>query len=84
MLLALRAVLGVDLIVLVALGASVFARKRWVKRRPGAVRGVLVGVISIPAAGATLEVIARAEDTELLLGPYRTPVAATAAGRELV
>ena len=41
MLIALLAVLGVDLIVLVALAAFVFARKRWVKRQPGAFRGAI-------------------------------------------
>lgn len=41
MLFALLAVLGVDLIVLVALAALVFSRKRWVKRQPGAFRGVI-------------------------------------------
>jgi hypothetical protein len=41
MLIALLAVLGVDLIVVVALAAFVFARKRWVKRQPGAFRGVI-------------------------------------------
>jgi hypothetical protein len=38
MLIALLAVLGVDLIVLVACAAFVFGRKRWVKRQPGAFR----------------------------------------------
>jgi hypothetical protein len=41
MLIALLAVVGVDLIVLVALAAFVFGRKRWVKRQPGAFRGVI-------------------------------------------
>ena len=41
MLIALLAVLGVDLIVLVAFAAFVLARKRWVKRQPGAFRGVI-------------------------------------------
>jgi hypothetical protein len=41
MLIALLAVLGVDLIVLVAFVAIVITRKRWVKRRPGAFRGVI-------------------------------------------
>jgi hypothetical protein len=41
MLIALLAVLGVDLIVLVALAAFVLGRKRWVKRQPGAFRGVI-------------------------------------------
>ncbi len=35
MLIALLAVLGVDLIVLVAFAAFVFSRKRWVKQQPG-------------------------------------------------
>jgi hypothetical protein len=39
MLIALLALLGVDLIVLVALAAFVFTRKRWVKQQPGAFRG---------------------------------------------
>ena len=41
MLIALLAVLGVDLIVVVALLALVLSRKRWVKRRPGAFRGAI-------------------------------------------
>jgi hypothetical protein len=41
MLIALLAVLAVDLIVLVAFAAFVFGRKRWVKRQPGAFRGVI-------------------------------------------
>jgi hypothetical protein len=41
MLIALLAVLGVNLIVIVALAASVFSRKRWVKRQPGAFRGAI-------------------------------------------
>ena len=36
MLIALLAVLGVDLIVVVALLAIVVSRKRWVRRQPGA------------------------------------------------
>ena len=41
MLIALLAVLGVDLIVLVAFAALVLGRKRWVKRQPGVLRGVI-------------------------------------------
>jgi len=41
MVIALLAVLGVDLIVLVAFAAVVCARKRWVKRQPGAFHGVI-------------------------------------------
>jgi hypothetical protein len=41
MLIALLAVLGVDLIVVVALLALVLSRKRWVKRQPGAFRGAI-------------------------------------------
>jgi hypothetical protein len=41
MLIALLAVLGVNLIVLVAFAAFVFGRKRWVKRQPGAFRGAI-------------------------------------------
>jgi hypothetical protein len=40
-LIALLAVLGVDLIVLVAFAAFVVGRKRWVKRQPGAFRGAI-------------------------------------------
>jgi hypothetical protein len=142
MLIALLAVLGVDLIIVVAFAAFVFARKRWVKRQPGAFRGVIrvangevdglrpkwgrgygrwirdvlvwtkapflfrnelvptdrldeqrpartdevkrLGdhpvVIRVTADGATVEVAAKAEDTELLLGPYSKPADATAAG----
>ena len=35
MLIALLAVLGVDLIVIVVFGAFVLGRKRWVKQQPG-------------------------------------------------
>jgi hypothetical protein len=35
MLIALLAILGVDLIVLVAVAALVFGRRRWLKRQPG-------------------------------------------------
>jgi hypothetical protein len=144
MLIALLAVLGVNLIVLVAFAASVFSRKRWVKRQPGAFRGVIrvadgevdglgakwgrgygrwvrdilvwtkapflfrndlvptdrldeqrpartdevkrlgdhPGVIRVTADGATVEVAAKAEDIELMLGPYREPAYAAAAGPE--
>jgi hypothetical protein len=41
MLIALLAVLGVDLIVIVLLLASVLLRRRWVSRRPGAFRGAI-------------------------------------------
>jgi hypothetical protein len=41
MLIALLAVLGVDLMVIVVLLASVFLRRRWVMRQPGAFRGAI-------------------------------------------
>jgi hypothetical protein len=41
MLIALLAVVGVDLITLVALVAFVFTRKRWVRRQPDAFRGAI-------------------------------------------
>jgi hypothetical protein len=41
MLIALLAVLGVDLIVVVVLLASVLSRKRWIKHRPGAFQGAI-------------------------------------------
>jgi hypothetical protein len=41
MLIALLAVLGVDLWVIVALLALVLARKRWVSRQPGAFKGAI-------------------------------------------
>ena len=144
MLIALLAVLGVNLIALVAFAAVVISRKRWVKRRPGVFRGVIrvasgeldglrpkwgrgyghwvrdvlvwtkapflfrnelvptdrldeqrpartdevkrlgdhPGVIRVTADGAAVEVAAKAEDTELLLGPYPELVATTAAGSE--
>jgi hypothetical protein len=121
MLIALLAMLGVDLIVLVVLAAFVFTRKRWVKRQPGAFRGATAtgagfatssfgrrgrscsGTSLYPPMGlteqrparpdevkrlgedptvmrvrtdrATVEVGARGEDAELLLGPYRTTAA---------
>ena len=144
MLIALLAVLGVDLVVLVALAAFVFGRKRWVKRQPGSFRGVIrvaggevdglrpkwgrgygrwvrdvlvwtkgpflfrnelvpadgldeqrpahadevkrlgdrPGVIRVTTDGATVEIAAKAEDIELLLGPYRKPAGARAAGSD--
>ena len=39
MLIALLAVLGVDLIVIVVLLAVVLLRRRWVSRQPGAFKG---------------------------------------------
>jgi hypothetical protein len=41
MLIALLALLGVDLIVLVVFGAFVLGRKRWVSHQPGAFRGAI-------------------------------------------
>ncbi|MFQ1002640.1 hypothetical protein [Modestobacter sp. SSW1-42] len=41
MLIALLVALGVDLIVVVAVGALVSGRRRWVRRRPGAFRGAV-------------------------------------------
>ncbi|WP_406511190.1 DUF2550 family protein [Streptomyces sp. NBC_00161] len=41
MLIALLAVLGVDLAVVAAFAAVVYGRKRWVKRQPGAFRGAI-------------------------------------------
>jgi hypothetical protein len=41
MLIALLAILGVDLIVVVVLLAFVLSRKRWVMRQPGAFRGAI-------------------------------------------
>jgi hypothetical protein len=41
MLIALLAVLGVDLIIIVAFVAFVVTRKRWIKRQPGAFRGAI-------------------------------------------
>lgn len=41
MLIALLALLGVDLIVIVAFVALVLARRRWVKRQPGAFAGAI-------------------------------------------
>jgi hypothetical protein len=40
------------------------------------------GVIRVTADGATVEVAAKAEDTALLLGPYRKPTDVAAAGSE--
>ena len=39
MLIALLALIGVDLIVIVVLLAGVLSRKRWITRQPGAFRG---------------------------------------------
>ena len=39
------------------------------------------GVIRVTADGAAVNVAAKAEDTEFLLGPYPEPVGATAASR---
>jgi hypothetical protein len=39
-------------------------------------------VIRVTADGATVEVAAKAEDPEFLLGPYREPADVTAAGTE--
>jgi hypothetical protein len=41
MLIALLALLGVNLAALLALAASVLTRKRWIKRQPGAFRGAI-------------------------------------------
>ena len=41
MLIALLAVLGVDLIVIVVLLAGVIARRRWIRRKPGAFPGAI-------------------------------------------
>ena len=97
MVIALLAVLGVDLIVLVAFAAFVFARKRWVKRQPGAFRGV-IRVASGEVAGLRpkwgrgyghwiRDILVGTKApfpfrNELLLGPYRKPVDATAAESE--
>jgi hypothetical protein len=48
----LIAVLGADLVVLIAFFAFVLARKRWVKRQAGAFRGVIrVGDAQIDCLG---------------------------------
>jgi hypothetical protein len=41
MVIALLAVLGVDLIVIVVLLGAVFTRRRWVSRQPGAFKGAI-------------------------------------------
>src|SRR3954464_11764357 len=136
MLIALLAVLGVDLAVIVVLLAFVLSRKRWVMRQPGSFRGVIrVGsgevdglgskwgrgygrwvrdvlvwtkapflfrneivaadgleqqrpagpdevkrlgdqpiVMRLRSGSATVEVAAHSDESELLLGPYGTPV----------
>jgi hypothetical protein len=54
MLIALLAVLGVDLIVIVVLLAFVFTRRRWVSRQPGAFRGAIRAVEGeVPGLGPT-------------------------------
>jgi hypothetical protein len=144
MLIALLAVLGVNLIVVVALLALVISRKRWVGRQSGAFQGAVrvaggeldgfgskwkrgygrwvrdvfvwtkapflfrnelvatdslgeqrparteevkrLGdnpiVIELTSGNATVEVAAKPEDTEALLGPYRKHADAAAAGSE--
>jgi hypothetical protein len=115
MLIALLAVRGVDLVVIVVLLAFVLSRERWVMKRRGAFRGVIRAakgpflfrnelvptdrldeqraartdevkrlgdhpcVIRLTADSAAVEVAAKAEDTELLLGPLCPPAMATAA-----
>jgi hypothetical protein len=44
MLIALLAILGVDLIVIVAFAAFVLGRRRWLKRQPGEFAGAIPGV----------------------------------------
>jgi hypothetical protein len=41
MLIALLAILGVDLIVIVAFAVFVFGRRRWLKRQPGEFAGMI-------------------------------------------
>lgn len=41
LIIALLSLLGVDLIVIVAVAAIVLGRRRWVRRQPGAFRGVI-------------------------------------------
>jgi hypothetical protein len=56
LLIALLAVLGVDLIVLVAIAAVVFERARWLKRQPGefagAVRDLEIGPVAAQSTPA--------------------------------
>jgi hypothetical protein len=141
MLIALLAILGVNLIVIAVLLVFVLSRKRWVKRQPGSFRGairvsqgeidglrskwgrgygrwvrdVLVWtkapflfrnelvaadglderrpavpdevkrlgdhpvVVRLRSGGATVEVAAHDDESELLLGPYGVPVHAAVA-----
>ena len=54
MLIALLLILGVDLVVIVALVASVIARKRWVRHQAGAFRGAIrVGDGEVDGLGPT-------------------------------
>jgi hypothetical protein len=56
MLIALLAVLGVDLMVIVALLAAVLSRRRWVMRQPGAFRGAIrIADGQIEGLGSTSE-----------------------------
>jgi hypothetical protein len=82
MLIALLAVLGVDLIVLVALAAFVFARKRRVKRQPGAFRGVLrVASGAVDGLADRLEEQGRARTDEVKrLGDHPGVIRVTADG----
>jgi hypothetical protein len=53
MLIALLAVLGVDLIVIVAVVVAVLARRRWVGRQPGAFKGAIrVAEGEVPGLGS--------------------------------
>src|SRR4051794_3945155 len=136
MLIALLAILGVNLIVIAVLLVFVLSRKRWVKRQPGSFRGVIrvshgeidglrskwgrgygrwvrdvlvwtkapflfrnelvpadgldqqrsavpdevkrLGehpvVLGLRIGGATVEIAAHDDDSELLLGPYGEPI----------
>ena len=85
MLIALLAVLGVDLIVIVAFAVFVFGRRRWLKRQPGEFAGAIrvssgdvdgvkrLGdepvVMEFASGSVRIEVAARAEHRALVTGP---------------
>ncbi|MFD7834451.1 hypothetical protein [Streptomyces sp. NPDC059761] len=77
MLIALLAVLGVDLIVFLL--AGVLPRRRWLRRQPNSFNGAIrvvegeVAGLSAVEGGARVETAARAGDRERAHGPFLPP-----------